>query len=175
MSDSVGAWTAGNGSWAIVSNQAKNTTATEDSLYDSVMDSSTGDQRANLVVTSGSQDGGIACRLSGATHRTGYFVYSSNRSIYRWDNGVYTSIASGGGACSAGDVLSIDATGTSISCLRNGSTVTGPVTDSNHATGRGGLYGGGSGTYLFDDWYVEVAGATGSPWYYYAQQQAVTG
>lgn len=158
MSDGIGAWADDYGAWNIASNQAHApTTALDGSavVYDSVM-SAVDIQRVSVVRTS-SNALGVIGRYDPATNH-GYMAYWStipNCILYRTTAGsVYTSLGTGT-ASSAGDTIALDASGSSITFLVNGTAKVGPVTDANYATGVAAMYGTGTGRYV-DTFLVQV-------------------
>lgn len=162
FSDGLGAWTVVSGAWEVVSNQGRSTTPTGDRIaYDSAMSVVT-DQRSEFTVIS--DDIGAVCRwdAGGGGIGTFYLAYvgiGGGLALYYY-NGSFNAIGSGSGSVTAGDVVALDAVGTAITVRKNGtSTIT--ATDSTYASGKCGMYGGGTGNRLFDDYNVYTEPAAG--------------
>lgn len=165
MSDGSGTWAdvsgAGSGT-AVVSNQAQMGTSSGSPNFlclvvDSAMPIGTTDQRSEQA-THGT-DGGPACRVTDKDNC--YFAYRGGTfvNIYKVTAGTVSQISGSGVVVVAnGDVVGLEAIGTTIRALVNGVEVA-SATDSDHAAGRCGLYGGGSAAHLLDDFadYVEAS------------------
>jgi len=115
------------------------------------------DQYAEAKITqvgSASQRMGVAVR-AGAGSAYVLQAGSSGWVLAKLVNYGYVELGTGAWTLSAGDVVRVEASGTTITAKRNGSTVT-TVTDASHASGNPGVSGEGSaasGTYtLLDDW-----------------------
>ena len=52
----------------------------------------------------------------------------------------YTQISTNGAACTAGDTLRLEVSGTTLTVKKNGATIIGPLTDTALATGNAGLW-----------------------------------
>lgn len=134
------------------------------------------DHSSQVTVRSGFQDCGAIVRA--AAGPDGYMAMAHfilGRRIYRRDDGSFTLLSDLGGTVNAGDTIKLDATGTTLDYIHNGSSA-GTTTDSTYSGGSAGLYAtdqhvlGGTHPEI-DDWVGtgEVAGGSGSPWNYYAQ------
>jgi hypothetical protein len=75
------------------------------------------------------------------THETRVYICQSNGSSF-------AQLGSDGAAVATGDVIRVQAIGTSISASKNGTTIIGPVTDSNISSGTPGLWASSSGSPL---------------------------
>lgn len=77
---------------------------------------------------------------------TGYFIQPNTVEVkvYKGVNDTYTQLGSDAAAGAANDIFQIEATGTSITAKKNGSTIVGPITDSSIASGNFGLWYGTS-------------------------------
>jgi hypothetical protein len=123
------------------------------------------DQYAEAKITQvGSVDQrmGVAVRAGAGN---GYLFQASSNLwlLAKLVNYSFTSLAQASWTLTAGDVIRIEASGTTITAKRNGSTVT-TITDASHASGNPGVSGEGSaasGTYtLLDDWVGDDLTAT---------------
>lgn len=86
--------------------------------------------------------GGATVRCATAAN-TAYFCQSNSveTRIYKAVAGAYTQLGSDGAAGAVGSLIRLTASGTSITCAKNGSAVVGPVTDSSIASGNAGIRG----------------------------------
>lgn len=104
------------------------------------------DQWAQLtlgsVVESVTDNGlGPAVRMaSGAL--TAYFAQCNTHEIklYKAISSTFTQLGTDAAAAAAGDVIYIEAQGTSILVKKNGTTIIGPITDSGIASGKAGMW-----------------------------------
>lgn len=119
---------------------------------------SSADQYAQATQVAGptSDDWGPAVRVGSNGTKSGYIhnVYVNEERLFKFVNGAFTIILSHNVDAANGDVVRVEAEGSTIRAKINGSQVTGsPVTDTSLTTaGNGvGLYSWGSGGTL-DDW-----------------------
>lgn len=174
MSDSVGAWATQNASYPkIVSNQAAGDSAGGNwyGAYDSVQ-TAVAEHRATATWLDWLSQ--ICVRMDSSFNGYACDARAGSTTIYKATPiGSFSNLGSGSGV-STNDTIAADAdTGNNITFLVNGSAAVGPVSDSTYTTGVGGIATNGAfiSTGLLDAWQVEIAGgATGNPWYYYAQQ-----
>jgi hypothetical protein len=113
------------------------------------------DQYAEVIigsVVSTTTDEGVggACRIASGA-KTHYLVQGNTHEtrIYKVVAGAFTQLGSDGPAVATGDKLRLICSGTSISATKNGTTIIGPVTDSDIASGDAGIWctpNGGPGT-----------------------------
>lgn len=85
--------------------------------------------------------GPMARMATGA--QTGYLVQGNTHEtrLYKAVAGAFTQLGSDGPAVTTGDVLEIDANGTSLTVFKNGTAICGtPVTDSSITSGNGGFW-----------------------------------
>jgi len=162
MSDGVGAWSSAlySGLFKIASNVIQQTggNGTYCAYYDSAM-SDVDVQRASLTISTWTQSGPfVRIKTSDGSGYTSISFFDA--SLYRVDAGTRTSLGTGSSP-TGGDIISCDASGSSISHLVNGSTRVGPVTDTTYSTGRCGVFSdGAAGGPTEDDFLAEVASAT---------------
>ena len=118
---------------------------------------------AQIITKPSGQDAGVICR--GATGAETFYLYDVNfddaavalgssmtNRMYKTVGGSFTQLGSNSvETVSSGDVLRVEANGTSITAKRGGVTKIGPITDSAIASGKPGLFGFGPGN-VFDNW-----------------------
>jgi hypothetical protein len=152
MSDTLGHWTSQNsGQPQIVSNQAKGTLATHYIVYDDVM-SAVDVQRATCDFLVGAFFFGPCVRVQTSFNCYHLFVdNSAGGTIYSY-NGGFSSLGSAGVLLPG--TVSLDASGSTLTALNNGSAAGSPVTDSAYGTGRAGI---NVHTGPTDNWQAEVA------------------
>lgn len=159
MSDGVGVWSDdATLKWAVLSNALQPLTNNgEHVAHDSSM-ADVANQRASITHKKASPTyGGPLVRWQSVTDFYLAYIVSNDLRIAKSTSAGKTLLASGGGAVAQNDVAACDATGTSISGLKNGSVVVGPATDSAYATGKAGMYAQlWNTTGDFDDFQVEV-------------------
>lgn len=135
------------------------------------------DQWAECKFPSSSGSGwsaGPGVRYSGGN---AYFAEcdATNVRLRRIDGGALTTIGTFLATFNSTDVCRIDATGTTITVYKNGSSI-GNATDATYASGTWCMYAwnnnnGAANHYDIDDFNAgDSAGGSGNPWYYYAQQ-----
>lgn len=134
-----------------------------------------GTVQVSLPTKNGSSYAGLVVRGADSSN---YIVLRANPSNYELISfiaGAETSRGTGGSTPANGDVLSIVASGTSITGKVNGSTVVGPVTISSLSSNtKCGLYTYSDGVTRFDDFSWTDAGggggsAVGAAAHYYRQ------
>lgn len=143
-------------------------------------DTPNADQYTQIQLTTVGSDGiGAAVRVS-SSQITYYLYYgtSSDRILRKWVNHSQTDIANAGAAASVNDTLRLEASGTTLTPKRNGSTDTaiGAQTDSSISSGSLGV--GGRGTFSFntnaDNWEggnLEGGAATAVPVFMHQLQE----
>lgn len=98
---------------------------------------------------------GPAVRMSETDNYYGYYAYSTDRWLFKYVGASWTQLGSTGGGVSNSDTVRLEAEGTTITPIYNGSTDTsiGAQTDSALSSGDAGLCGWGDfpNTSL-DDW-----------------------
>lgn len=150
MTGSAGTWSrrVGTNAIGITSNQAVGTVASRTVYYDSSV-AAFGDQRASLKLVDG-EFGGPAVRVQ--ADGSGYYVMGrtvGSVELYRDDAGTQTSLGTAA-ASAAGDTLTVEAVGTTVTAYKNGTAIITVTGQSSYATGRPGIYSGTTRTY--DDW-----------------------
>jgi hypothetical protein len=133
-----GSWTVSEGTFSRVSGVANpNTDAVNVALYTG--DSPPNDQYAKVVLGTviAATDEGLGPVVRGTASGDMYFAQTNTNEtrIYRRVSGAYTQVGIDGSACANGDTLTLEISGTSLTCKKNGSTIIGPVTDTNIASG----------------------------------------
>jgi hypothetical protein len=157
-------WTYDGGSFAISSNTAIPSTAGFD-FARWTGDTFAADQYSQGVAGAllGSNHMGLAVRMNTSGGLNSYFaIWTSGGTTLRKNvAGNVNTLATVATNPSAGDVMRIEVSGTSVVLKKNGVAFLGPVTDSNIATGTPGLagYGASSPTNL-DDWEAGNLGST---------------
>lgn len=135
-------WIEVNGGWDIQSDaiHSKTPGAVDNAAYNGV--SPNNNSCATLTMTNQVTGKfiGPAIRAS-TTVATGYVCWgdTASSSLFADVAGSVTTIATGGPAFSNGDVIEVDANGTTITCKQNGATVL-SGTDSNISSGKGGVF-----------------------------------
>ncbi len=141
-------WIARNSSWGIISNKAYRDLFFVNDEFTSWNPSTNtfGNDQYSQVTCSGMTAGhycGVAVRLSGTTYANSTY-YGSRIDTSSWyitnitGGNAGSVIASGSGTFADGDVIRLDATGTTLTLTQNGSTL-GTATDSDYASGQPGL------------------------------------
>ena len=109
--------------------------------------------QATYVTAASFGHGGVVVRHDASGHSNFYLFYAngSNYSLYRCDGGVYSDIADAtNGGYANGDVLRLEATGSTLVCKVNGVTwIT--HTDTTYSSGQPGILPQNSSE-LMDDW-----------------------
>lgn len=103
---------------------------------------------------------GVICRATGTAatdNFSGYAFYTDGTTwvLARYDTGTKTNLATGSATFVANDIIEIRANGTTITGYQNGSPVaSASATDSNYASGSGGLIvvNGGTIDGISDNW-----------------------
>lgn len=159
MSDSVGAWSIGCGSFSIVSTNVAQG-GSYSMAYDNVM-SAVDKQKVSVKFASASgMIFGAVARYDGSTYfyfaDFGYFG-SGQRLFYANVSGsTFTSLGNGGTSGTTNDVITLEANGSTLTVYKNGSSVF-SATDSNIATGVAGMFDYNFlGGQTMDDWQVET-------------------
>lgn len=154
-------WSELSGNYDVVGNRARSTQ--DDSLAQATTDLSSTDMysQVSVHVVPASMDGGPAIRVASGTncymavHRGSPH---NNRALYKIVSGSYTNLGSASGSPTTGFILKVNASGSSISAIYNGSTFVGPLTDTSITGGvRAGIQGWGSQG-DFDDFEAQDAG-----------------
>lgn len=99
------------------------------------------DQYAQSVYTATSTQGniGVSCRIAtGAASYYGYYGSTNHSEFFKVVGGTWTQFGSNLGALASNDVIRIEAVGTTIRALVNG-TQQASTTDSSHSSGRFGV------------------------------------
>lgn len=140
------------------------------------------DQSSEVTITgAGAFDyAGCVVRYAATGGGVGYMAYYSSD-----ESRLYVKYYTGGAASSTirlttgftmanGDTLKLEVTGTTLKVYKNGTQVGADITDSNVSSGQPGVayQNGNSNVTLITAWTGTDAsgGASGNPWYYYAQQ-----
>lgn len=156
----------GEGTWAILSNQA--TSVDLGSVFGAgILIASSSKNDFQVSAKTYSLDCGVMARCSADfalnAGPTGCYVFYRNFSsgkgqLFKWAGGSFSQLGSDGPVIADGDVMMVQCNGTTIAGLINGSVAV-SVTDSTYSAGYGGLYGGGGGTSTFDDVIYETVTA----------------
>lgn len=165
MSDGSNTWAIHVGSgWSISSNIATGGYGNRSMYCDTVAD--TANVRVHADAQGGSYGGPAARMVTGAT--TAYFAVSragfTYTRLFKEVAGSATQLGSNGPNTSAGDVITVECDGTSISAEING-TPFASVTDSAISTGRVGLMAIAGNAGKADDWIAESIEAGGGATY----------
>lgn len=160
-------WTGAIHGFQIVSNATTGDTNGANNLVFWNADTFNADQKSEVTVTAIGNGQGPAVRCNATGGGNGYIVYAAGTVIqlYEFTNGTATLVHDYSSSIAAGDVLRIEAEGTTIRVYKNNVQVGTDITDSTHATGSAGLYSG-SDTGSMDDWTGDnLGGATVSTRY----------
>jgi hypothetical protein len=109
-----------------------------------------------IIVSGPSCNAGVSVRCSGTGATTKFYGYYGGSNLgsqlFKVVNGVKTNLATGGVNFAANDVVRIEASGSSITCKRNGSTTL-TATDTDIPTGSyaGAAFFSNDATYI-DNW-----------------------
>jgi hypothetical protein len=171
----AGNWTAVNGTLHLISNnvQGGSEGSVNVSYYNALTPANDQYSAAVVAANGGAGNQGVTVRTS--TSAASWYVFEADNGVFRiWKYvaGAFTQLTSSSGSISVADVVRIEASGSSISGLRNGSTIHGPVTDTSHASGRVGIYSSLAAN-KWASWEggdLGGGGGTANPWFYYAQQ-----
>jgi hypothetical protein len=127
-------------------------------------DTFSNDQYAQATITGTGGDTGVAVRVSGDNGYIAYWAGSGSTGLFilRRDAGAYVTLATLASQSLVGQVLRIEATGTTITVKKNGTAVL-TATDATYATGSAGIYATTGGT--LDDWSGGNVVATARPCY----------
>lgn len=170
-------WTVMQGSIQISSNTARgmSSAGNADALWNA--DTFSDDQYSQAVISERASGIYVAVSLRASGANTYYQASFDNGSggfagLYKVVSGTATLLGSHG-AAAVSDLIRIEATGTTIVSKKNGTTLV-TVTDSAIASGSAGFgFYSTSGTApRIDDWEggnIGGGGASGNPWYAYAQ------
>lgn len=122
--------------------------------------------QATATVAGGTQMG-VTVRTRNSSGNTGYVLMCSPafRHLYRYDSGVGTLLQDYGGALANGDVLKLEAVGTTLKAYVNGLQIGTDQTDATYATGGApGIFmlGDAAGGDALDSWVGTGEGVTGT-------------
>ena len=165
-------WTAVGGTvaadWPIVSGSIRPTNYMRGAYWTAITDAN---HYSELTFTSAQADaaGGPAVRMTstvGVGYSATYYPNGPFVRLSRGGSGEYWTTTLGSdwsGSLTSGDVIRIEANGSSITVKRNGTTIIGPVTDTTYTTGSPGMSSIYSGTYVsWDAWGGDALGGSGS-------------
>lgn len=169
-----GSWVEDSGDWEITSNAAEQGTATgayRKLRWNAAMDTGDYYSQADLTMrTAGGSGQGLFIRGAASSTVTyyGYMFFPGDASyIVEITAGAEDILATGGAAGSAGTAYTacrISATGSAITCTRNGAADV-STTDATLTGGHAGLmaYGASDNTFAWDNWSAaDLAAATTS-------------
>ena len=134
-----GSWTVSEGTFSRTSGEAgPSADAVNVALYTG--DSPPNDQYATVVLGSNVStisDEGIGPVVRGTASGNMYFAQSntSETRIYKRVSGTFTQVGTDGAAGATGDSITLEVSGTSLTCKKNGTAIIGPVTDTSIASG----------------------------------------
>lgn len=161
-------WTNNSGSFQVVlaTTDAKGNGLSENLAHWNA-DTFANDQYAAVKLNTApdsTNDVGAAVRVAAAAY-TGYILPMTNggdnTAIYKIVTSTFTKLGGIATVMSSGDVMRLEASGTSISAKRNGTLVVGAFTDSAIASGFGGLWSFNNGPARIDDFEAgNLGGAT---------------
>ena len=160
-------WTLNNGDFDIQSNALANDAADTQNLAHWNADAFADDQYAESTRTDVSYyELGVAVRCAASAH-TGYIyvVKTNGKRLRRWIAGASTVLATSDTGASNDDIIRLEASGTTITPILNGSTDSdlGAQTDSSIESGSAGVCGYADSTGdLLDDWEGGNLGGGGS-------------
>ena len=153
-----GSWTAHTGAFVINSNQLASNAASSDTLAFWNADTFDNDQYAQATVTalSSPTQMGLAVRIANVGTKTFYGIAWDDVNLYffKYVDGA-GELFDQSAAPSVGDVMRIEAEGTTIRVLKNGSAsgAPSPVTDTSIASGPAGITGYNNATSnRIDNW-----------------------
>lgn len=161
-------WTSIAGTWSVgptFPNVARETAGTNPATI--IVNSTTAVDVQRVSITLGGSAGNVGVQGPLARYNAGdyYLFYISadgaQGQLFKRVGGSFTQLGASGGVLHAGDVMSVDCSGTSISTYINGVLDIGPITDSAIATGRPGMFDLGNNTALFDNFKYEVTAVAG--------------
>lgn len=156
-------WVQNGGAFIIQSNTLQPNAAATEFAAHWTGDGFADDQYAQATLGSSAQGShyiGPAIRVAAGATKTYYGYYGcaqagldQNRQFFKNVAGTWTQFGSNGTGTIAGEVLRLEAVGSTIRPLRNGSLdVMGEVSDSAVVSGSGGIAGWALGTMFIDDW-----------------------
>lgn len=155
-------WSASSGTLTVLNNRGR---CTAEGIIHVASMSAVDVQRAQIVLTKA--DCGVMVRHNGNTSTasaTGYLAYfgGSTIALYRFDTGAnLVSLGSGIATAAPGDLLALEANGSTLNVYVNGLLVY-STTSATYTTGKYGVYGGGSGNVLFDNFKGWIDGGAGT-------------
>jgi hypothetical protein len=160
---------------AVVSNQAKidNPSDLGMEYYNAVVWPNYQYAQIKLTALNGDADSGMGPAVRVQSSGSAYFCQgnTTDTRLYKVVGGTFTQLGPTAGACAVNDVLYIEVQGTSLTVKQNGSTIIGPVTDSDISTGNAGLWAFIAGNPAGDDWeggdFGGGGGGGGKPDQYY--------
>jgi hypothetical protein len=151
-------WTDVNSTWNVQTNQATNTQAGADRLT-IVQSTAAVDIQQVSFITNQADMGVIARWITGGAEGSFYLYYRSFSSVgqlYKYTGSGFTQLGSNGPTTIAnGNTMALSCNGTTIQAILNGSVEV-SATDSQNATGKPGMYGGGSGLAIADSFKFEI-------------------
>lgn len=168
-------WANAMGSFAITSNAIRTNVADADCLayHNGALNNNQWCEVRIAAIAAGGnyQNRGAACRASNTGGGAAYvFIFDDQTSSFTLGSfvaGSFTELGSGSASPAVNDIVRVNASGTSISGLRNGATLAGPVTDSSITSGTGGVSGYSVATVdtgvRIDDWLASDGIGAGFP------------
>jgi hypothetical protein len=176
-------WTDMDAGWGIVSNQANSASIPSCAIWNAV--SFPNDQWAQATLKSvgtNTNDGhGVTVRGSGSAGGDCYFAFGFSGGTALWARvgGGYSLIGFDSTSWSIGDVIYLEAQGTTLVVKRNGATIAAlTTTDSSIASGSAGVFGFHNPAIL-DDWsagdFASGGAISGTATLTFGQSGAITG
>ena len=147
-------WTLGLNTLSVYNNQVQsNTAGTSQTIAYWNANSFANDQFSKLVlsaaeINSTASGVGVCVRCSSTSGGNGYVFYGLSVGYFQWGkvvDGTFTLFNQTGRVANVGDVIELDAVGTTITGLVNGTQIF-SVTDSDLSSGNAGISGYGQGT-----------------------------